>query len=280
MRPKQWVKNVLVAAAPVAAGTLLEPRVALLTLGAFVTFCLASASIYLINDVRDVESDRLHPKKRLRPIAAGELAPSTAIGLAAVTGAASLAFGFWMEPLLGVTLAVYWLFQVCYSLFLKNQPIIDLAMVAAGFLLRAIAGGVASGIQLSQWFLLVAAFGSLFMVAGKRYSEMLELGPEAGTRASLERYTHTYLRFAWTMACTAVIMSYALWAFEQSGESTLWQLPWHAISIAPFTLALMRYAYVIDTGQAGEPEAIVMADRLLQGLAIAWAIPLAIGVFG
>ena len=280
MRPKQWVKNVLVAAAPVAAGTLIEPRVALMTLGAFVTFCLASASIYLINDVRDVESDRLHPKKRLRPIAAGELAPSSALGLAAVTGAASLAFGFWLEPLLGVTLAVYWLFQVGYSFFLKNQPIIDLAMVAAGFLLRAIAGGVASGIHLSQWFLLVAAFGSLFMVAGKRYSEMLELGPDAGTRVSLARYTDTYLRFVWTMACTAVIMSYSLWAFEQSDESTLWHLPWHAISIAPFTLALMRYAYVIDTGQAGEPEGVVMADRVLQGLAIAWMIPLAIGVFG
>ncbi|MBK8461536.1 MAG: decaprenyl-phosphate phosphoribosyltransferase [Nigerium sp.] len=280
MRPKQWVKNVLVAAAPVAAGTLLDPRVALTTLGAFVTFCLASASIYLINDVRDVESDRLHPKKRLRPIAAGELAHSTAVGLSAVTGAASLALGFWIEPLLGVTLAVYWLFQVGYSLFLKNQPIIDLAMVAAGFLLRAIAGGVASGIQLSQWFLLVASFGSLFMVAGKRYSEMRELGPDAGTRASLARYTDSYLRFAWTMACTAVIMSYSLWAFEQSGDSTPWQLPWHAISIAPFTLALMRYAYVVDTGEAGEPEAVVMSDRLLQGLAIAWAVPVAVGVFG
>ncbi|MFT3875500.1 MAG: decaprenyl-phosphate phosphoribosyltransferase [Propioniciclava sp.] len=279
MRPQQWVKNVLVAAAPVAAGTLLAPTVALNTLWAFVSFCLISASIYLINDVRDIESDRLHPKKRLRPIAAGELAQPTALGLAALTAAASLALGFLVAPMLGVTLALYWLLQVGYSLFLKNQPIIDLAMVASGFLLRAIAGGVASHIPLSQWFLLVASFGSLFMVAGKRYSEMRELGPDAGTRASLERYTDSYLRFAWTMACTAVIMSYSLWAFEQRGDAELFQLPWHAISIAPFTLALMRYAYVIDTGQAGEPESVVMGDRVLQLLAVAWAVPLAIGVF-
>jgi len=279
MRPRQWVKNVLVFAAPVAAGTLFEAPVLAATLGAFVAFSLVSASIYLVNDVRDVESDRLHPKKRFRPIAAGELGATTALVLAAATLVSSLALGWFIAPALAATLAVYWALQVGYSVFLKNQPIIDLAMVASGFLLRAIAGGVASGIVLSQWFLLVASFGSLFMVAGKRYSEMVALGPDAGTRASLARYTPTYLRYAWTMACGAVIMSYSLWAFEQRGAGDWLGVPWHAISIAPFTLALMRYAYVVDAGSAGEPEDVVLGDRFLQGMGLAWVVPVGIAVF-
>lgn len=277
MRPRQWVKNVLVLAAPVAAGRLFEPAVLLNTLGAFGAFCLISASIYLINDIRDVEADRSHPKKRFRPIAAGEVSIRTGWILAAVTGVAALTAAWFIAPLLAVTLGVYWLLQVGYSLYWKNQPILDLAMVAAGFLLRAVAGGVASGIELSQWFLLVASFGSLFMVAGKRYSEMIELGPEAGTRASLARYTASYLRFVWALSCAAVIMSYSLWAFEQDPDSA--GVNWHAISIAPFTLALMRYAYTIDAGGAGEPEDVVLSDRVLQVLAVAWVIPVAVAVF-
>ncbi|WP_235750656.1 decaprenyl-phosphate phosphoribosyltransferase [Nigerium massiliense] len=279
MRPKQWVKNVLVVAAPVAAGRLFDPRVLGATAWAFVAFCLVSASVYLVNDVRDVESDRQHPKKRFRPIAAGELKPSTALVMAVVSLAVSLALGWWVAPALAAVLASYWVLQVGYSLFLKNQPIIDLAMVASGFLLRAIAGGVASGIPLSQWFLLVASFGSLFMVAGKRYSEMVELGPEAGTRASLRRYTPSYLRFVWAVSCSAVIMSYSLWAFEQRPHEPLWGVNWTALSIAPFTLALLRYAMTIDTGGAGEPEDVVINDRMLQALAVLWIIPVAIAVF-
>jgi len=280
MRPKQWVKNVLVFAAPLAAGRLFEPAVAIASLWAFVAFALMSAGIYLFNDIRDVEADRLHPRKRLRPIAAGELGIPTAYVLAGICMAASFAVGFWVGPPLGVTLAVYLLLQVGYSLFWKHQPIIDLAMVAAGFLLRAIAGGVASGIALSQWFLLVASFGSLFMVAGKRYSELRDLGSDAGTRASLERYTDTYLRLVWSVSSGVVIMAYSLWAFDAGRPPQLWGVPWTAISIAPFTLAILRYAMKIDQGDAGEPEDIVMSDRMLQVLAVLWVIPVALAVFG
>ena len=278
MRPKQWVKNILVFAAPVAAGALFDTRVLINSLWAFVAFSLISASIYLINDVRDLEADRLHPKKRFRPIAAGELGTTPAAILATVTMAASLAIGFTVAPMLGITLAVYWVLQVGYSIFLKHQPIIDLAMVSSGFLLRAVAGGVASGIELSQWFLLVACFGSLYMVAGKRYSEMKELGSEAGTRASLERYSLSYLRFVWAISCSIVIMSYSLWTFEHRANEP-WGVPWTTISIVPFTLALLRYAMDIDAGNAGEPEDVVLNDRVLQGLAVLWLIPLGIGIF-
>ena len=278
MRPKQWVKNILVFAAPVAAGALFDPRVLINSLWAFVAFSLISASIYLINDIRDVDADRLHPKKRFRPIAAGELGARTATALAGVTMIASLALGWWVAPMLGITLAVYWVLQVGYSMFLKHQPIIDLAMVTSGFLLRAVAGGVASGIELSQWFLLVASFGSLFMVAGKRYSEMKELGSESGTRAALERYSLSYLRFVWAISCSIVIMSYSLWTFEHRANEP-WGVAWTTISIVPFTLALLRYAMDIDAGNAGEPEDVVLNDRVLQGLAVLWMIPLGIGIF-
>jgi len=278
MRPRQWVKNILVFAAPVAAGVLLDPRVLVNTLWAFVAFSLISASIYLINDIRDVDADRMHPKKRFRPIAAGELGSTPATVLAGVTMLASLSLGWWVAPMLCITLAVYWVLQVGYSMFLKHQPIIDLAVVSSGFLLRAVAGGVASGIELSQWFLLVATFGSLYMVAGKRYSEMKELGSEAGTRASLERYSLSYLRFVWAISCSIVIMSYSLWTFEQR-ENEPWGVPWTTISIVPFTLALLRYAMDIDAGNAGEPEDVVLNDRVLQALAVLWLIPLGIGIY-
>jgi len=279
MRPRQWVKNVLVLAAPLAAGRLFEPAVLAASAWAFVAFSLVSASIYLVNDLRDIEADRLHPTKRFRPIPAGELAATPAWVLAGLSLAASLVIGFWVQPMLGVTLAVYWVLQVVYSFFLKHQPIIDLAMVAAGFLLRAVAGGVASGLPLSQWFLLVASFGSLFMVAGKRYSELKELGTDAGTRASLERYTKSYLREVWSVSIAIVIMSYSLWAFEERFGQPF-GVPWTAISIAPFTLAVLRYAMKIDQGRAGEPEDVVLSDRILQVLAVLWVIPVAISVFG
>nr|NLI49616.1 decaprenyl-phosphate phosphoribosyltransferase [Propionibacterium sp.] len=282
MRPRQWVKNVLVFAAPLAAGQLFVPTVLARSAQAFVAFSLISAAIYLVNDVRDADSDRQHPTKRFRPVAAGELAPSAALVLAAVCAAAALTVGWLTAPPLAVVLVVYAVLQVGYSLFLKHQPIVDLAVVAAGFLLRAVAGGVASGIVLSQWFLLVASFGSLFMVAGKRYSEMVRLGPDAGTRASLERYTPTYLRFVWTLAAALVVMAYSLWAFDlrtPAGAGHLWGVPWAQVTIAPFTLAMLRYAYEIDRGEADAPEDVVLADRMIQVLGVLWVVPLALAVF-
>jgi decaprenyl-phosphate phosphoribosyltransferase len=279
VRPRQWVKNVLVFTAPLAAGRLTEPGVVLNALLAFVAFCLVSGTVYLINDVRDVEEDRLHPRKRFRPIAAGEITPAAALLLAAVTGVLGFGLGFYVSAALGLTLTVYLVLQVLYSAFLKHLPVVDLAMVASGFLLRAIAGGVAAGIPLSQWFLLVAAFGSFFMVAGKRYSELKSVGADAGTRRSLLRYSESYLRFAWMLAAVMVLISYSLWAFENRGTG-LGGIPWTAISIAPFTLGLLQYALEVDTGNAGEPEEVVLHDHVLQVIGLVWLVTIAVGVSG
>jgi len=278
MRPRQWVKNLLVLAAPLAAGRLFESAVIKTAALAFVAFCLVSATVYLVNDVRDVEEDRQHPTKRFRPIASGELKPSTAVLVAAITGVCGLALGFFVSVPLGITLLVYVGLQLLYSAYLKHLPVVDLAVVASAYLLRAIAGGVATGIPLSQWFLLVAAFGSFFMVSGKRYSEMKSLGSDAGTRRSLTRYSESYLRFAWMLAAVMVLISYSLWAFENRGDSPL-GVPWTAISIAPFTLALLQYALEVDAGTAGEPEEVVLNDRVLQGLGLVWLAVISIAVF-
>ena len=278
MRPKQWVKNVLVLTAPLAAGRILEPGTLVATLLAMVAFVAVSSSIYLLNDIHDIEADRQHPKKRLRPVPAGELAVPSAWALAALTAAGGLALGFWIAWPLGITLAGYMAIQFLYSYFLKDFPVIDLAVVASGFLLRAVAGGVATGIVLSQWFLLVASFGSLFMVAGKRYAEMRQLGPDAGTRKSLAAYTESYLKAVWELAAAAVVMSYSLWAFEQRTAHVAEPL-WAAISIFPFTLAMLQYAYRVDRGDGSAPEDVVLHDRVLLVLGVAWLVTIILAVF-
>ncbi len=270
VRPRQWVKNLLVLAAPLAAlggEHHYDYRQVAVKVGiAFIVFCMAASCIYLINDARDVEADRAHPTKRFRPIAAGVVPVPLAYGLAVVLGVAALVISWLVTPHLALVMAVYIGIQLAYCFGLKHQAVLDICIVSSGFLIRAIAGGVAAGIPLSQWFLLVFAFGSLFMGAGKRYAE-LQLAERTGAkiRKSLESYTSTYLRFVWTLSATAVVLCYALFAFERDGGAASW---W-AVSIIPFTVAILRYAVDIDGGDAGEPEEIALHDRVLQLLALA-----------
>jgi decaprenyl-phosphate phosphoribosyltransferase len=271
VRPRQWVKNLLVFAAPLAAlggPDTYDYRTVLGRVSvAFVVFCMAASSIYLVNDARDVEADRAHPTKRFRPIAAGVLPVGIAYGIAAALAAGCLAISWWLTPQLAAVMAVYLVIQLAYCFGLKHQAVLDISILSSGFLIRAIAGGVAGGIPLSQWFLLVMAFGSLFMAAGKRFAE-LHLAERTGAkiRKSLENYTSTYLTFVWTLSATAVVHCYGLWAFERDGNHP----SWFVISMIPFTVAILRYAVDVDGGLAGEPEEIALRDRVLQLLALAW----------
>jgi len=271
MRPRQWLKNVLVLAAPLAAagrGIRYDYADVLGEVGiAFVVFCLAASSVYLLNDARDVDADREHPTKRFRPIAAGVVPQWLAYTLSAALGIAALGIAWWLTPNLALVMAVYLAMQLAYCFGLKHQAVIDICIVSSAYLIRAIAGGVAAGIPLSQWFLLMMAFGSLFMVAGKRYAE-LQLAERTGAkiRKSLESYTSTYLRFVWTMSATALVVCYGLWAFERDRYSG----SWFAVSMVPFTIAILRYAVDVDGGLAGEPEDIALRDRVLQLLFVAW----------
>jgi decaprenyl-phosphate phosphoribosyltransferase len=285
MRPRQWLKNVLVFAAPLAAGSLLEPDVLLPSVIAFIAFCLMSSATYLINDIRDVDADRAHPTKRNRPIAAGDLSPAVAATAALVLAAAALGLALWVNVgLFGVVLA-YAVFTLSYSLFLKHEPVVELALLSMGFLLRAIAGGVAAQLPISPWFLIVAGFGSLFMAAGKRFSELdrslkeVTDGSEQGIRRrSLDGYTLPYLRFVWGTAAAVAITAYCLWAFEVGlQESTF---PWAQWSVLPFVLAILRYAVDVDKGQAEAPEDVVLKDRALLAMGAIWLVLFALGALG
>ncbi|HEY0575229.1 MAG TPA: decaprenyl-phosphate phosphoribosyltransferase, partial [Pseudonocardia sp.] len=268
-RPRQWVKNVLVLAAPLASADLVQLAVLEKVGLAFAAFCLAASAVYLVNDARDVAEDRVHPVKRNRPIAAGQVSVRLAVATAVVLFLASLAIATLASPQLLIVIVVYIAVQLGYCFGLKHQPVIDICIVASGFLIRAIAGGAATNIPLSQWFLLAAGFGSLFMVAGKRYAEF-ELATRTGAkiRKSLERYSASYLRFVWTLSATVLIMTYGLWAFEirAAHHNSVWSV----ISIVPFVVAVLRYAVDVDGGNGGEPEEIALGDRVLQVLAVLW----------
>ncbi|MDO5076726.1 decaprenyl-phosphate phosphoribosyltransferase [Corynebacterium sp.] len=278
LRPKQWIKNVLVLAAPAAAGSsaLLNPTTLLDVAIAFAVFCMAASSIYLVNDARDVEADRAHPTKRFRPIAAGVLPVWLAycMAIALIVGALGVSWLATSGKDLCVVVAIYIALQLGYCFGWKHQPVIDIALVSSGFMLRAMAGGVAAGIMLSQWFLLVAAFGSLFMASGKRYAEIL-LAERSGAkiRKSLEGYTAPYLRFVWTLSATAVVMSYALWGFDMHGGV------WYQVSMVPFTVAILRYAADIDRGDGGAPDELALSDRTLQALALLWVVCIVLAVY-
>jgi decaprenyl-phosphate phosphoribosyltransferase len=271
VRPRQWMKNLLVLLAPVAAlgGDVRYDyrEVAIKVVIAFVAFSLAASCVYLVNDVRDVEADRQHPTKQFRPIAAGVVPVWLAYTLAAVLGAAALAISSLASLNLVLVIAIYIAMQMAYCFGLKHQAVLDICIVSSAYLIRAIAGGAAAGIPLSQWFLLVMTFGSLFMVAGKRYAE-LQLAERTGAkiRKSLESYTASYLRFVWTLSATAMVLCYGLWAFERDGANA----SWYAVTIIPITIAILRYAVDVDGGLAGEPEEIALKDRVLQLLLLAW----------
>lgn len=277
-RPEQWIKNVLVAAAPFASGDLFQAQVAFDLLIAFAAFSIAASGIYLINDVNDIEADRAHPTKRNRPIAAGVVPPRLAVVVACCLLAGALAVSLVASIPLFVVLAIYVAVQVAYCFWLKHQPVLDICIVASGFLLRAIAGGAATDIPLSQWFLLVTGFGSLFMVAGKRYAE-IRLAERTGAkiRKSLESYSASYLRFVWSLSATVLITTYGLWAFEirNAQHNTVWSV----ISIVPFVVAVLRYAVDVDSGNGGAPEEIALGDRVLQVLAAVWVGSLTMAVY-
>ncbi|GAB3076721.1 decaprenyl-phosphate phosphoribosyltransferase [Corynebacterium aquatimens] len=283
LRPKQWVKNVLVVAAPLAAGfDSFTTNTALDIVLAFVVFCFAASSIYLVNDARDVESDRQHPTKRFRPIASGMLPINLAYVMSVVLIVAAIGLSLLATSGVGLAIVVgtYIVLQLGYCFGWKHIPVIDIALVSSGFMLRAMAGGVAAGIELSQWFLLVAAFGSLFMASGKRYAELL-LAEQTGAkiRKSLQGYTQTYLRFVWTLSATAVVMSYALWGFTLSNAVPTDQGVWYQISMVPFIIAILRYAADVDRGNGGAPDEIALNDRVLQALALLWLATIAMAVY-
>ena len=278
-RPQQWAKNVLVVAAPGAAGVLLEARSIVRTLIAFVCFCLAASGTYYWNDVLDFEADRIHPKKRLRPIASGAVPVATAEWVGSGLLVAAIALSFAATWHLTLVVAGYVAITMAYSLGLKHEPVLDLAAVASGFVLRTVAGGVAVGVSISNWFLIVAASGALFVVTGKRSAEQSELGVDARLhRRALGQYSTAYLGYVRALSSTTAIVAYCLWAFEVSNRSG--NPVWFQLAIIPFVLGVLRYALLLDQGEGGAPEEVLLRDHVLLLIGLAWVICFGIAVAG
>lgn len=278
-RPKQWAKNVLVFAAPGAAGVLDNGSSLWRVLVVFVALSLAASGTYYWNDIVDVAGDRQHPTKRNRPIAAGLVGLPTARIVGTLLLLGGIALGFVPDWHSGFAVVVYVAVTVSYSYVLKKHAVIDLIAVASGFVIRAIAGAEATGVPMSTWFLLCTSCGSLFIVTGKRYAELRDMGDQApSTRSTLSQYTLGYLRIVLSVSVGATLVAYCTWAFdtkELSGAS--W--PFYELSIVPMLAALLRYLLVIEQGQGGAPEEVFAADRVLQLMGVVWLVLFGLGVY-
>jgi decaprenyl-phosphate phosphoribosyltransferase len=277
-RPAQWSKNLLVLAAPCAAGVMNSALVVAQVAGAFAVLCLLSSATYLINDVRDRHQDRLHPRKRRRPIAAGELSPRTALRLAAALALVGIGAAAAIAPGLAAVACCYLALTVSYSLWLRRVVVLDIVAIAAGFVLRAVAGGVATDIYLSRWFVIVTASCAIFLVAAKRYAELREhrreltdIGP---ARATLRRYSLTHLRVTQLTAAALAIVAYTGWAFTRPSH-----VAWYALSILPLALWLGRYGALIGAGAGQAPEELILRDRILLALGASWSLLFLGGVY-
>jgi decaprenyl-phosphate phosphoribosyltransferase len=285
VRPKQWVKNVVVLAAPGAAGVLTHPHQLMLALGAFGIFCLAASGTYCLNDALDAEADRHHPLKSSRPVATGAVPPHWAASIGASLMAVSIGLAWWMSGYrLVIVIALYVAISSAYSLRLKHEPLLDLVCLSSGFILRAFAGGIAAGVPLSNWFVIVVSFGSLFLATGKRSAEHLHLGDSrVRHRPVLAEYPFAFLRSVRLMAASVTIGGYCLWAFENPAAlravHRLYHPIWHELSILPVVLAVLylELGYVRGRGEA--PEELVFRDRALQVLGTLWIVLFAIGVY-
>lgn len=287
MRPRQWVKNLLVLVAPVAAGQLSHGPVLRHTAIAFLVFTLGASGLYLVNDVIDAPSDRLHPTKSLRPIAAGRLPSWIATVAAIVLLASSVVVA--LPQVAGTTslvavLVTYLGLALAYSSGLKKVATIEFCIVASGFFLRALAGATASNLFVSNWFLTVSAFAALFIVIGKRAAEVTELGEDAARhRRVLGEYSPAFLRAALTLSATVVVTTYCLWAFDVSdtGLSNVHhQVTLVRLTVIPVVIAILHILQRLERGEGGAPEDLILSDRTLQTVGAVWAALFVIGIHG
>jgi decaprenyl-phosphate phosphoribosyltransferase len=276
-RPKQWHKGAMVFAAPIAAGVIDQPTALLRVTGAAIAFTLLSIAVYALNDVRDAPDDRRHPRKQYRPVAAGVLSTRLALTWAVVTASAGLgAAALLGVPTLLVALA-YLVANLLYVYGLKHVAVVDVVSVALGFVLRAAAGATATGIPVSDWFLLVSLFGALFLVAGKRRAERSSSTTDARSRPVLAAYSPAWLDQLMTVAMLGALMSYGLWAFQYLGQGVF--RPALALSFLPFLIGLLRYALLVSNGRGEVPEHDLFRDRVLVAAGISFVLLVAIGLY-
>jgi decaprenyl-phosphate phosphoribosyltransferase len=277
MRPRQWPKNLLVFAAPLAGATVGRDDGVWHAVVAAAAFVAASSAVYLINDVTDAERDRGHPIKKFRPIASGALPKSHAVVLAVALAAAAIGAGFVIGvPLLIAVICGYMTISFLYSAGLKHVPVIELGCVASGFLLRVIGGAVAAHVPPSGWFLLVCGLGALMVAIAKRYAELTMLGAEAARhRPAMRGYFAPLLRTAQRAVSVIMVVSYLRWA---AGEHELWIRAWHLASSLALVGALVRFDRLTAHSTIKPVEDLIARDPLMICCEVAWLILFAAGL--
>jgi decaprenyl-phosphate phosphoribosyltransferase len=278
VRPHQWVKNVLVVGAPAAAGTLFGGPVLVRLAATIIAMCAAASATYLVNDLGDIERDRVHPTKRYRPIASGELHLATARLAAVVLGATALLLGLSLGPATAAALAAYLALTISYSRWLKHVPVVELCVVAAGFVLRVMAGATATATALSVPFLVVVMAGSFFLATGKRLSEIIELGDSASThRPVLAHYRRRELERLLAGSLAIMLVGYSAWAV--SADIGRDRAPWLILSMVPILAAVGRLTRLTLRGEAGDPTRLALHDRPLQIAGAVGALLVAAGLY-
>ena len=267
-RPRQWPKNLLVFAAPLAGASLGRRDGLVYALAAAAAFGCASVAVYFINDVADAERDRRHPRKRFRPVAAGVLPKWHAIAIGAACAVAGLTAGLLIsEPLLVAAVAGYLGLSFLYSLVLKHIPVVELLFVASGFLLRVLGGAAATHVPPSGWFLLVCSLGAFGVAIAKRYTELVNLGPEAiRHRPAMRFYRPAALRRSQIAVGAAMIAAYLAWAAGELPGAR----PWHLASAVPLVAALVRFAFLTGRRTTAPVEDLLMRDGPMLACELSW----------
>lgn len=274
-RPRQWLKNALVLMAPATAGVLGRPRAAPALLGAFAAFCLMSSATYLINDVRDRDCDRRHPRKRLRPIAAGEVSVRAALYLAAALALAAVLLALLVNSMLAVVVVAYAALTFSYSLLWRDVVFMDVIVIAGGFVFRAIAGGAAVNVALSRSFLIVTSACAVFLIAGKRHAELVAPGRLSAARATLRRYSERGLRLLVIASAGLACLAYASWSLNRPAAGA-----WLSLSLVPFVLWIARYTALVRAGAGEAPEELIIRDTGLVALSLLWTVLFVTGIYG
>jgi decaprenyl-phosphate phosphoribosyltransferase len=267
-RPRQWPKNLLVFAAPLAAGTLGRRDGLVYALVAAVAFGYASMAVYFVNDVADAERDRSHPRKRFRPVAAGDLPKSHAVALGVVCAVIGLSAGMAIrEPLLVAAVGGYLALSFLYSWVLKHIPVVELIFVASGFLLRVLGGAAATHVRPSGWFLVVCSLGAFGVAIAKRYTELSGSVLEAIKHRPVMRwYRPEALRVSQFVVAALMIAAYLAWAAGERPGARIW----HLFSALPLAAALIRFAVLTGRRSSAPVEDLLTRDALMLACEVAW----------
>jgi 4-hydroxybenzoate polyprenyltransferase len=279
MRPRQWVKNVIVFAALVFDGKLFVPELFAKTTAIFFAFCLISSSVYIINDLVDMEKDRQHPRKRTRPLASGQLDPRVAMAAAALLAVVAIGGAFWLDMWAGVVLLVYLAQNIAYSFWLKNIVILDVMVLALGFLLRVLAGVVVVQVtNFSPWLYICVTLLALFLGFGKRRQEIVLLEEGAANhRAILSEYNLPLLDQIISMVVTATLIAYTFYSFDATTALAHSKM----LLTVPFVFYMLaRYLYLVHVKHlGGAPDELLIEDRPLLLNSILWAVAVVVLIY-